>query len=129
MARNTKESIINPTVSIIIPHFKNQDILHNCLDSIFASDCTESIEVIIVDNGLQVFSSSKFHHGEEVVESGGNYYRLYHSKIYKTDANGTLNYEEGHGDHPTNVRPLDLSITKSVVMMIVTGILLILFHL
>ncbi|MAY23832.1 MAG: ATP synthase F0 subunit A [Flavobacteriaceae bacterium] len=84
------------------------------------------LPVIIVDNGLQVFSSSKFHHGEEVVESGGNYYRLYHSKIYKTDANGTLNYEEGHGDHPTNVRPLDLSITKSVVMMIVTGILLIL---
>lgn len=84
------------------------------------------LPVILVDDGVQFFSSAKFHHGEEVVESGGNYYRLYHSKIYKTDADGTLNYDEAHGDHPTNVRPLDLSITKSVMMMIVTGILLIL---
>ena len=84
------------------------------------------LPIIIWDDGVQVFSSAKFHHGEEIVESGGNHYRLYHSKIYKTDAEGTLNYEEDHGDHPTNVRPLDLSITKSVVMMIVTGILLIL---
>ncbi len=83
------------------------------------------LPVILIDNGLQIFSSGKFHHGEEVVESGGNYYRLYHSKIYKTDAEGTLNYDEHHGDHPTNVRPLDLSITKSVVMMLVTGLLLI----
>lgn len=84
------------------------------------------LPVILVDDGIQMFSSAKFHHGEEVVESGGNYYRLYHSKIYKTDADGTINYDEAHGDHPTNVRPLDLSITKSVAMMIVTGILLIL---
>ncbi len=82
------------------------------------------LPVILVDDGLQVFSSAAFHHGEEVAESNGNYYRLYHSKIYKTDADGTLTYEEGHGDHPTNVRPLDLSITKSVFMMIVTGLLL-----
>lgn len=82
------------------------------------------LPVILVDDGLQIFSSAEFHHGEEVVESNGNHYRLYHSKIYKTDADGTLHYEEGHGDHPTNVRPLDLSITKSVVMMIVTGLLL-----
>jgi hypothetical protein len=30
-------------------------------------------------------------------------------KIYKTDASGALTEEHGH---PTNVRPLDLSITK-----------------
>ncbi|MDV7137561.1 F0F1 ATP synthase subunit A [Maribacter sp. TH_r10] len=80
------------------------------------------LPVILWDNGLKVFSSSKFHHGEEVAEVDGNYYKLYHSKIYKTDAEGAITYDEEH--HPTNVRPLDFSITKSVVMMLVTGLLL-----
>ena len=80
------------------------------------------LPVILWDNGLKVFSSSKFHHGEEVAEVDGNYYSLYHNKIYKTDAEGTIDYDEGH--HPTNVKPLDFSITKSVVMMLVTGLLL-----
>ncbi|QQX78175.1 F0F1 ATP synthase subunit A [Aequorivita iocasae] len=81
------------------------------------------LPVILWDEGLHTFMSSEFHHGENVVESNGNYYKLYHSKIYRTDADGTINYDESH--HPTNVRPLDLSITKSVVMMLVTGLLLI----
>ncbi len=81
------------------------------------------LPVILWDEGLHTFMSSEFHHGEDVVESNGNYYKLYHSKIYRTDAEGTINYDESH--HPTNVRPLDLSITKSVVMMLVTGLLLI----
>lgn len=83
------------------------------------------LPVILWDDGLKVFSSSRFHHGEELAEVEGNYYKLYHSKIYKTDADGTLNYDEAHGDHPTNERPLDFSITKSVVMMLITGLLLI----
>ncbi|MCB0467812.1 MAG: F0F1 ATP synthase subunit A, partial [Aequorivita sp.] len=81
------------------------------------------LPVIIWDEGIHTFMSSKFHHGENVVESNGNYYKLYHSKIYRTDAEGTINYDEKH--HPTNVRPLDFSITKSVLMMLVTGLLLI----
>ena len=74
------------------------------------------LPIILWDNGLKVFSSSKFHHGETVAAVEGNYYALYHNKIYKTDAAGTINYDESH--HPTNVKPLDLSITKSVVSMI-----------
>ncbi|SDM11396.1 F0F1 ATP synthase subunit A [Kriegella aquimaris] len=81
------------------------------------------LPVILWDDGLKVFSSSEFHHGETVAEVDGSHYKLYHSKIYKTDANGTISYDEEH--HPTNVRPLDFSITKSVVMMLVTGLLLI----
>lgn len=72
-----------------------------------------SLPIILWDGGLQVFSSSKFHHGESVAEHNGNYYKLHHEKIYKTDATGTL--KEGHGGHPENARPLDLSITKSVL--------------
>lgn len=80
------------------------------------------LPVILWDDGLQVFSSSKFHHGETLAESGGNFYRLYHSKIYKTDSEGTITYDAE--DHPVNAKPLDLSITKNVVMMLVTGLLL-----
>ena len=81
-----------------------------------------SLPVILWDNGLKVFSSSKFHHGETLAEVEGNYYKLYHSKIYKTDAEGTINYDEDH--HATNVKPIDFSITKNVVMIIVTGLLM-----
>jgi len=82
-----------------------------------------SLPIILIDNGLQVFSSSEFHHGpaEGVTEHNGNYYKLYHEKIYKTDATGTLNEEHGH---PTNSRPLDLSITKSVVGILFVSILM-----
>jgi F-type H+-transporting ATPase subunit a len=81
-----------------------------------------SLPVILVDEGLHVFSSSKFHHGETVAESNGKYYKLYHNKIYRTDAEGTLEMDDHH--HPTNIKPLDFSITKSVFMIMVTGILM-----
>ncbi len=80
------------------------------------------LPVILWDEGLKVFSSSHLHHGEAVAEAGGNYYTLYHNKIYRTNAAGELSFDEHH--HPTNVKPLDFSITKSVLMMLVTGLLL-----
>ncbi len=108
-----------------------EDIDHHIQDShsfTFFSD-TETgkhygfpLPVILWDNGLQVFSSSKFHHGETVAEHNGNYYKLYHSKVYKTDAEGTINYDDDH--HATNEKPLDFSITKNVLMMFVTGLLM-----
>ena len=82
------------------------------------------LPVILWDDGLKMFSSSKFHHGETVAEVDSNYYKLYHGKIYKTDAEGTLNMDEH--DHPTNKRPLDFSITKSVVGMLLVGLLMLL---
>ena len=81
-----------------------------------------SLPIILWDNGLQLFSSSKFHHGEEVAESNGNFYVLHHEKIYKTDASGTLT--EGEHGHPTNATPLDLSITKSVVGILFVSVLM-----
>ena len=81
-----------------------------------------SLPVILWDNGLVMFSSGKLKHGKAVVESNGSYYKLYHSKIYKTDAEGTISYDDQH--HPTNEKPLDLSITKSVVTMLATALLM-----
>nr|WP_315170716.1 F0F1 ATP synthase subunit A [uncultured Flavobacterium sp.] len=82
-----------------------------------------SLPIILWDNGLQVFSSAEFHHGPvaDVAEHNVNFYKLHHEKIYKTDAKGTLTEEHGH---PTNVQPLDLSITKSVVGILFVAILM-----
>ncbi len=105
--------------------------LQDSHDFIFFSDETEgkywgfSLPVILIDNGLKVFSSSKFNHGETVAEVDGSHYKLYHGKIYKTDAEGTISYDEHH--HPTNEKPLDFSITKNVVTMLIASVLLLVF--
>lgn len=99
------------------------------------------LPVILWDNGLKVFLSSEFEHGEAVAEVDGNYYALYHNKIYRTDAEGTINFGGHHGDkthtedafgedlvvddaHPTNEKPLDFSITKNVVFIIAVSLLM-----
>lgn len=107
-----------------------QHHLQDSYDFTFFSDEKEgkhygfSLPVILIDNGLKVFSSSKFHHGETVAEVDGNFYKLYHGKIYKTDAAGRISYDEHH--HPTNAKPLDFSITKNVVSMLFASALLLL---
>ena len=104
--------------------------IQDSYDFIFFSDTEKnkhygfSLPVILIDEGFHIFSSSKFHHGETVAESNGSYYKLYHNKIYKTDVEGTLTFDDHH--HPTNIKPLDFSITKSVLMIMVTGILMLL---
>jgi F-type H+-transporting ATPase subunit a len=80
-----------------------------------------SLPIILWDNGVQFFSSEKFNHGEAVAESNGNYYVLHHEKIYKTDASGTLTGDE---HHPTNLQPVDLSITKGVLTIMIVALLM-----
>ncbi|MGO1243322.1 MAG: F0F1 ATP synthase subunit A [Sphingobacterium sp.] len=80
------------------------------------------LPVILIDGGVHVFSSAAFDYGHAVAQSNGKYYALYHGKIYKTDANGTLNLDEKN--HPTNEKPFDFSITKNVVGLILAAVLL-----
>ena len=82
------------------------------------------LPVILWDNGFHFFMSSKFNHGEAVAESNGNFYKLHHSKIYKTDSSGTLTIDEHH--HATNDKPLDFSITKNVFMIMIVSLIMIL---
>ena len=86
-----------------------------------------ALPVILWDEGLHTFSSAKFHHGKEVAESNGNYYAINHhdGKIYRTDAAGTITENEETG-FPTNVRPIDFSITKTVVSILIAAILMVL---
>ena len=83
------------------------------------------LPVILWDGGLQYFSSSKFEHGEAVAESNGNFYKISHHNgmVYKTDASGVLNEEKGH---VTNAKPIDFSITKNVLMILVVCLLMLL---
>ncbi len=102
---------------------------HHVLDShsfiLFEDEKTHTkygfpLPIILWDNGVHLFSSSKFEHGP--AESNGNYYVLGHDeKIYKTDAAGTLT---GDAHHPTNAKPLDFSITKNVISMIFVALLM-----
>ena len=82
------------------------------------------LPVIIYDNGFKFFMSSKFDHGRKVARIGDSHYILYHDKIYKTDSKGTINYD--NNGHPLNTKPLDFSITKSVVSIIFVSILMLL---
>jgi F-type H+-transporting ATPase subunit a len=81
------------------------------------------LPVILIDGGVQMFMSSKFDHGHKVAEHNGNFYKLYHGKIYKTDAAGTIDYDAEH--HPLNEKPFDISLTKSAVGMLLAAFLLI----
>jgi F-type H+-transporting ATPase subunit a len=108
---------------------------HHVLDShdfTFFSDDVEgehygfSLPVILWDNGIHFFSSAKFEHGEAVAESNGNFYAINHhdGKIYTTDASGTIS--EGTDGFPTNDRPIDFSITKTVFSIFIASFLMIL---
>tara|TARA_R110002072_G_scaffold181886_3_gene338084 strand:- start:3904 stop:5010 length:1107 start_codon:yes stop_codon:yes gene_type:complete len=80
------------------------------------------LPVILWDDGLKVFMSSKFHHGETIAQVGDSHYKLDHGKIYKTDAAGTITYDADH--HATNVKPLDFSITKNVFTVMFVALLM-----
>lgn len=120
------ESTFNP-VPVIMHHIADAHDWHFWGEG--EKSVTIPLPVILWDdNGLNVFMSSKFHHNEEVVESNGNYYINFHEKIYKTDAQGTIQpHVDENGDlHLENEKPLDFSVTKNVASMLLSFVILIL---
>ncbi|MEP2237259.1 MAG: F0F1 ATP synthase subunit A [Maribacter sp.] len=80
-------------------------------------------------NGLATFMSSEFHHddnGHVIVEKNASKFVKLHSKIYELDAGAsTVSFDEEH--HATNAhKVLDFSITKSVVGVLLVGLLMLL---
>ena len=110
-----------------IDAFKQHHVLDAHEFSLFEDEATGAhygfpLPIILWDNGVQFFSSSKFEHGHAVAESNGNYYKLAHDeKIYKTDVSGILTGDE---HHPTNIKPLDFSITKGVLTIMIVAFLM-----
>lgn len=93
------------------------------------------LPVILIDNGLQVFSSTKLYHGDKVSVELGNGeeadyfvntelgYGLYEEKVYKLNGQGLLDFDSEGAI--TSVRPLDFSITKNVFALLFSASLLI----
>jgi len=80
-------------------------------------------------NGITTFMSSEFHHnddGKVVVDNNGLKFAKIHSKIYELNEGETLvSFDDTH--HATNAhKVLDLSITKSVIGILLIGLLLLL---
>ena len=109
--------------------FKNHHLLDNHSFKLFKYE-TEGetkyvsfpLPIILWDNGIQTFLSSKFYFGKKVVEHNGSFYKLYHNKIYKTDELGTINYDENR--KVLNEKPLDFSITKNVALIFICLVLM-----
>jgi len=115
------EEKYNP-VPEIMEHIKDSHSWHYWGEG--ESSVVMHLPVIIIDNGLKVFSSSKFGlHGDHVANVEGNFYKIFDGKIYKTNENGTLTM--GDNDKPINVKPLDFSITKNVLQIFFAAAILI----
>jgi F-type H+-transporting ATPase subunit a len=119
-AVDTKEEI----KEYIDHHLQDSHYFNFASDGVTGEHYGFPLPVVFYDmeNGLKAFSASKFHHGEELVEIDGQHYALYNSRIFKTDATGTITYDEA--GMPANERPLDLSPTKSVIAMLVVSLLM-----
>ena len=81
--------------------------------------------ILWTDNGLVTFLSSAFHHdnkGTVVVEKNGQRFVRYKEDIYYASADTPLTLNT-QGD-VTNARPLNFSITKNVVSLMLISILL-----
>ncbi|MDI1234892.1 MAG: F0F1 ATP synthase subunit A [bacterium] len=85
------------------------------------------LPIILYDNGLHSFSSSKFNHGHAVVESKGNFYKLHDGHIYNTNAEGAI--EIGEKKAVLNAKPMDFSITKNVMALLIGAILILVIFL
>lgn len=92
------------------------------------------LPIILLDNGIKMFSSNKFYKtGEEVTVSVNGEikhylasttegYGLYHEKIYKLNESGELEFDEAGS--VSSVRPMDFSISKNVFALLFTGLIL-----
>ncbi|PQJ68894.1 F0F1 ATP synthase subunit A [Polaribacter butkevichii] len=77
--------------------------------------------------GLVTFMSSEFHHNDDghvIVEKNGLKFAKLHSKIYELEKGASaISFDEHH--HATNAhKPLDFSMTKTVVGVLLIGLLL-----
>ena len=124
---NTKEEV----EAYILHHIKDS---HDFSLFSYTNDDNERVHIgaplpviLWTSEGLVTFMSSEFHHNDDghvIVEKNGLKFAKVHSKIYELD-NGasSINFDETH--HPTNAhKVLDFSITKSVVGILLIGLLL-----
>ncbi len=112
---------------MIMHHISDAHEIH------FAGDVSLYLPVILVDEGVKLFSSSNFYHnprkvtdlhtGETVTYYQHENYILFHETVYKLK--GSELELDAHG-HPANVESvIDLSITKTILGLFIVVIFLI----
>ena len=86
--------------------------------------------ILKTSEGIKVFSSSHFYHGEIVHDGDNHYYKgkvpprdllCIMKKIYELNSDGKLSFEKGHVHG--NVKPLDFSITKNVTSLFIGSLI------
>lgn len=123
---DTKEEI----KEYIKHHLKDSHDFHLYTDNKSGTHVSFPLPVIVyTSKGLRTFMSSAFHHddaGHTIVERDGVKMTKIHSKIYELNDGATaVAFDDHH--HATNAaKVLDFSITKSVVGMLLTGLLMML---
>lgn len=154
-----KKSLKEEIKADINHHLKDSYDFHLFTDKETGTHYSFPLPVIIIDDGLKVFMSSSFHHGEELAKEK---YFVHHGHIYMLDKNGKIHltetreeenekgqmvevtdtiqsltysefkeqyHHEGHvslpkGVHVANERPIDISITKNVLLItLISGLL------
>lgn len=85
--------------------------------------------ILWTDQGLKIFSSGHFYHNEKKDPHHGAYHAyenlvMAHEHIYYANEAGGLSFDET--GKITNAAPLDLSITKSVLGLLVAGLICVL---
>jgi F-type H+-transporting ATPase subunit a len=90
------------------------------------------LPVILIDGGLKTFSSTHLYHGDAKTSLDGKHhyminkelgYGIFDEKIYKLNASNELEFD---GDEVLNEAPLDFSITKNTLSLLMGAFLLIL---
>jgi len=110
-------------------HLRDSHDFHFYTDNKTNTHYGFSLPVIVwTSKGVRTFMSSAFHHnddGQVLVERDGVTLTKIHSKIYELNAGETVVNIKDH--HATNAaKVLDFSITKSVVGMLLAGLLMLL---
>ncbi len=124
-----KEEKFNP-VETIMHHIADSHEWH------FMGEGENSITlplpvILIAEKGLVAFMSSEFHHdevGKVVVEKNGEKFVRYHNKIYYASEEaheGSYITHDKESHKALNNKPLDFSITKVVMSMFISVILLV----
>ncbi len=114
----------------IAHHLKDSHDFHLYTNNKTGAHVSFPLPVIVwTSEGLRVFMSSEFHHddsGSVIVEKDGVKLTKIHSKIYELESGATqVKFDDAH--HATNAsRVLDFSVTKSVLGMLLAGLLMLL---
>ena len=111
----TEEGKFDPT-AVIMEHIADSHYWHLWGETSFPLPI-----ILISDKGVDLFSSSKFHHGESAYQGNHYTYKLIEDQIFAVDATGVV-------DKEASSHVYDFSITKNIASIWISiAILLLIF--